>query len=130
MDEEDLMTLNSADVYLEGIVLKLDKDMDPLKLTFDRNGKLAMITFCTTDTIGLNKKMTVKKYEFLYYPYVKIYTPSAARHMQVVKVFDYLKKKYINDLEVIDTSGYWQNRDEEELKVRMWKAGTEKRLTF
>jgi len=28
----------------------------------------------------------------------------------------------VKDLEVIDTSMYWENRDEEELKVMMWKA--------
>jgi hypothetical protein len=128
LDDEDLLTLNSADVYLEGIVLKIDRETDPLKLTFDKNGKLATISFCTTDTVGLNKKLTVKKYEFLYYPFIKLYTPNAERHIQVVKLLDYLKKKYIKDLEVIDTSGYWNNRDEEELKVRIWKAGTEKRL--
>lgn len=128
LDDEDLMTLNSADVYLDGIVLKPDKDMDPLKLTFDKNGRLATISFCTTDTVGLNKKLTVKKYEFLYYPYVKIYTLNAERHIQVVKLLDYLKKKYIPDLEVVDTSGYWKNRDEEELKVRVWKAGNERKL--
>jgi hypothetical protein len=78
--------------------------------------------------VGLNKKLTVKKYEFLYYPYIKLYTPNAERHIQVVKLLDYLKKKYIKDLEVIDTSGYWNNRDEEELKVKMWKAGSERKL--
>jgi hypothetical protein len=128
LDDEDLLTLNSADVYLEGLVLKIDREMDPLKLTFDKKGKLASISFCTTDTVGLNKKLTVKKYEFLYYPYIKLYTPNAERHIQVIKILDYLKKSYIKDLEVIDTSGYWNNRDEEELKVRIWKAGTEKRL--
>lgn len=128
LDDEDLLTLNSADVYLEGIMLKMERESDPLKFTFDKNGKLATISFCTTDTVGLNKKLTVKKYEFLYYPYVKMYTPNAERHIRVVKLLDYLKKKYIKDLEVIDTSGYWHTRDEEELKVRMWKAGSEKRL--
>lgn len=128
IEGEDLLTLASADVFLEGISLKIDKDTEPLKFTFDKNGKLATISFCTTDTVGLNKKLTVKKYEFLYYPYIKLYTPNADRHMQVIKVLDYMKKKYIKDLEVIDTSFYWNNRDVEELKVRMWKTGNDKKL--
>jgi hypothetical protein len=127
-DNEELLSLSSADVYLEGIILKIDRDMEPLKLTFDKNGKMATISFCTTDTVGLNKKLTVKKYEFLYYPFIKLYTPNAERHIQVIKVLDYLKKKYIKDLEVIDTSFYWNNRDEEELKVKMWKTGNDKKL--
>ena len=122
LDDEELLTLSSADVHLEGIVLKLDNDMDPLKLTFDKNGRLATISFCTTDTAGFNKKFTVKKYEFLYYPYIKIYSVDVENHIRMVKILDYLKKKYIHDLEVIDTSFYWDNRDEEELRVRIWKA--------
>ncbi len=130
LDEEDILTLNSADVFLEGIILGIDSGMDPLRLTFDKKGKLAAISFCTTDTVGLNKKLTVKKYEFLYYPYLKLYTIDAEKHKKVVKILDYLKKTYIKDLEVIDNSFYWDNRDEEELKVRMWKASRpEKTIT-
>ncbi len=127
-DDEDLMTLSSADVYLDGMMLRLDRDMEPLKFIFDKNGKLATISFCTTDTVGLNKRLTVKKYEFLYYPYIKLYTPNAGLHVQVIKVLDYIKKKYIKDLQVIDSSLFWDTRDEEELKVKMWKAGNEKKL--
>jgi hypothetical protein len=128
LDDEDLLTLSSADVYLEGIALQMDRESEPLKFTFDKNGKLATISFCTTDTVGLNKKLTVKKYEFLYYPYIKMYTPNADRHVQIIKLLDYMKKKYIKDLQVIDTSLFWETRDDEELKVKMWKAGSDRKL--
>jgi len=122
MDDADMLTLNSAEVFLEGITLGIERGMEPLKLTFDKKCRLAAISFCTTDTVGLNKKLTVKKYEFLYYPYLKLYTIDAEKHKKAVKILDYLKKTYIKDLEVTDTSFYWETRDEEELKVRMWKA--------
>ncbi len=130
IDDEDLMTLNSSDVFLEGIAMIVDKNSEPFRITFDKSGKLAMISFCTTDTVGINKKLVVKKYEFLYYPYIKIYTNSAEKHIKIVKILEYLKKRYIKDLEVIDTSFYWNNRDEEDLRVKMWKMVKDKKITL
>ncbi|MFP4466134.1 MAG: hypothetical protein ACLFP1_03710 [Candidatus Goldiibacteriota bacterium] len=120
--EEEKITLSSSDVYLDGIIVDVAEDMDPLAFTFDRRGKLATISFHAVKTKGLANKLTVKKYEFLYYPYVKIYTNSFENHRKIVKILDYVKKTYIKDLEVLDTSFYWENRDIEDLKVRMWKA--------
>lgn len=127
-DEENLLTLNSSDVFLEGIAIFMDSNSEPFRITFDKSGKLAMISFCTTDSIGFNKKLVVKKYEFLYYPYIKIYTDNAEKHIKIVKMLDYIKKKYIKDLEVIDTSFYWNNRDEEELRVKIWKMAKDKKI--
>ena len=127
-DTEGLSTLNSSDVYLEGIVLRIDDRIEPLRFTFDKQGKLATISLVATDTKGLNKKLVVKKYEFLHYPFVKVYSHDVDKHKQVVTILDYLKKKYIKDLEVIDTSFYWDNRDEEELKVRLWKSSKDRKI--
>jgi hypothetical protein len=129
-DDEDSLILNSSDVFLEGIAIFVDKYSEPLRITFDKSGKLAMISFCTTDTAGLNKKLVVKKYEFLYYPYIKIYTNNAEKHIRIIKILEYLKKKYIKDMEVIDTSFYWNNHDEEELRVKMWKMVKDKKITL
>ncbi|HPD18659.1 MAG: hypothetical protein KA120_05615 [Candidatus Goldbacteria bacterium] len=129
-DDEDSLILNSSDVFLEGIALFIDKYSEPLRITFDKSGKLAMISFCTTDTAGLNKKLVVKKYEFLYYPYIKIYTNNADKHIRIIKMLEYLKKRYIKDLEVIDTSFYWNNHDEEDLRVKMWKMVKDKKITL
>ncbi|HDQ25406.1 MAG TPA: hypothetical protein ENN43_01510 [bacterium] len=127
-DDEELLSLSSSDVHLEGMTIKIEGGIDPARFTFDKNGKLATISFCTTDTIGLNTKLTVKKYEFLYYPYIKAFTSGAENHLKTVKVLDYIKKKYIHDLEVVDTSFFWDNRDEEDLKVRVWKSARDRNL--
>ena len=37
-------------------------------------------------------------------------------HRTVVKLLDYLSKKYVPNLEVIDNSGYWSTRDEKSLR--------------
>ncbi len=33
-------------------------------------------------------------------------------HISLVKLLDYLKKRYVPNLEVIDNTGYWSSRDE------------------
>lgn len=121
-DDSGIQTLSSSEVYLEGIVIHIMRDADPVRLTFDKNGRLATISFSATDTPGFNKKLTVKKYEFIYYPFIKLLTRDADYHAQAVKLFDYVKKKYIFDLEVMDPSYYWETRDVEQLKVKLWKA--------
>ena len=115
-------TLSSSEVYLEGIVIKPWQDHDPIRLTFDRAGRISTIAFSATDTQGFNKKLTVKKYEFLYYPYIKLFTRCYEEHVQAVKILDYVKKRYVRDLEVLDPSFYWVARDDEQLRVKFWRA--------
>ena len=86
------------------------------------NGKLPTISFSTTYTPGFNKKLTVKKYEFIYYPFIKLFTRDADYHSQAVKLQEYVKKKYNYYLEVMHPSYYWETRDVEQLKVKLWKA--------
>lgn len=125
MKDYDVMqtqTLSSSEVFLEGIAIKIRPDCDPIRFTFDKTCRLATIAFLSTDTSGLHKKLTVKKYEFLYYPYVKLYTAGAEYHSQVVKLLDYVKKRYVKDLDVVDSSLFWETRDEEMLRVKIWKS--------
>lgn len=118
----ETQTISSSEVFLEGISIKIRPDFEPIRFTFDRSGRLSTIAFLSTDTSGLHKKLTVKKYEFLYYPYVKLHTEGADYHAQVIKLLDYIKKRYIKDLEVVDSSFYWETRDDEMLKVKIWKT--------
>jgi len=118
----EITRVSSADVYLDGINLYIDRGNDPLALSFDKNGSLATVSMQLVRDPGSTQKITIKRYEFMYSPYIKMFTRNAEHHIKAVKVLDYIKKKYVKDLEVIDTSMYWENRDEEELKVMMWKA--------
>ncbi len=127
--ENEQLQVKGTDVYLEGLSISINKGVEPLNLTFDKKGQLAAISFYTTDTVGINSKITVKKYEFMYYPYIKIYTGNYDTHKKMVKILDYVKKKYIKNLEVIDTSFYWDNRDEENLIIKFWKERKNKQIT-
>jgi hypothetical protein len=42
----------------------------------------------------------------------------ADAHRTVVKLLDYLRKKYVPNLEVIDPTGYWMTRDDSILEFR------------
>jgi hypothetical protein len=125
---EGMQTLSSSEVYLEGIMIKPDPERDPIRFTFDRSGRMSTIAFSTSDTSAFTKKITVKKYEFLYFPYVKMVTRDYDHHVQVVKLLDYVKKRYVKDLEVVDNSSYWETRDEEQLHVKFWKVMNSRNL--
>jgi hypothetical protein len=127
--ENEITHFKGPDVYLEGISIGISKGVEPLKFTFDKNGQIAAISFYTTDTVGINSKITVKKYEFMYFPYIKIYTGNYETHIKMIKILDYVKKKYIKNLEVIDTSFFWDNRDEEALILKFWKERKNKQIT-
>ena len=127
-DTDETRHVNSSEVYLEGIQVELEKGLDPLRFSFDKKGKLASISLYTSDTIGFHRKLTVKKYEFLYFPYIKINTGNYENHIKVVKLLDYFGKAYFSGFSVTDTSFYWENRDEEDLKVRFWKSAKNREI--
>jgi|GEM_PF-1227886 len=116
-------TLPAGKVFLEGMAIRISDDMDPVMLSFDAEGKLATISFQDIHTQKFSGTgMSVKKVEFIHQKYIKIYTGTTENHKVAVRLLDYLGKKYIKDLDVTDTSFYWERRDEEELRVRMWKS--------
>ncbi|PKL92521.1 MAG: hypothetical protein CVV21_01835 [Candidatus Goldiibacteriota bacterium HGW-Goldbacteria-1] len=123
----EIRKVSSAEVYLDGISLFIDHGNDPLTFSFDKNGSMATVSMQLVDDPLSTHKITVKKYEFMYSPYIKMFTRNAEHHIKAVKVLDYIKKKYVTDLEVIDTTMYWETRDEEELKVIMWKSAGKNR---
>lgn len=126
--DDGFIPVPKTDVYLEGIMTTIASNMDPLRLTFDKAGKLATIAFTSGESSSHAGKVTVKKFEFLYYPYIKLITNNQENHAKAVKILDYLKKRYIPALEVTDTSGYWDSRDEEELRVKFWKQKKDREI--
>ena len=98
---------------LRGIRLTLNKTTSPLQLTFDKDGYLSHIYYekAPADLMSpQNKAMRQVLHQ--------VHTSTAARagdiatHKTVVKLLDYVKKRYVPNLEVIDNTGYWYSRDE------------------
>jgi hypothetical protein len=96
---------------LRGIRLTLNKTTSPLQLTFDKDGYLSHIYY---EKMPAEKGATPATRQVLH----QVHTSTSIRandpgtHISVVKLLDYLKKRYVSNLEVIDNTGYWYSRDE------------------
>lgn len=105
--------LPTTRLTLRGIRITLNKTTSPLQLTFDKDGYLSHIYYekAPADLMSPQSKATRQVLH-------QVHTSTAARagdagtHMTVVKLLDYLKKRYVPNLEVIDNTGYWYSRDE------------------
>lgn len=108
----------STRLTLNGIRIKLGKNEAPLQLTFDKDGYLSNIY---TESVvreiparGTAKGASGLKSQVLH----QVHTSTNLRsgeiqpHITLVKLLDYLKKRYVPNLEVIDNTGYWYSRDE------------------
>ena len=103
---------------LNGIRIKLGKNTPPLQLTFDKDGYLSHI-FMESVPVGFpvrgsGKSVTTPKTQIMH----QVHTSTSLRsgevqtHITLIKLLDYLKKRYVPNLEVIDNTGYWYSRDE------------------
>ena len=96
---------------LRGIRLTLNKTTSPLQLTFDKDGYLSHIYY---EKGPAEKGAAPATRQILH----QVHTSTSIRandpgtHVAVVKLLDYLKKRYVSNLEVIDNTGYWYSRDE------------------
>jgi len=95
---------------LRGVRLVLHKSATPLQLTFDKDGYLSHIYHEKQPTEGVGRQLLHQ-----------VHTATSIRasdpqvHVTLVKLLDYVKKRYVPNLEVIDNTGYWYSRDEKVL---------------
>jgi len=104
---------------LQGVRVVLNRQTTPLQLTFDKDGYLSHIYY---------EKAPMEMAEVMN-PHVpsqgatrqllhQIHTSTTVRsqdpqsHKTLIKLLDYVKKRYVPNLEVIDNTGYWYSRDE------------------
>ncbi len=105
---------------LKGIRLTLNKAASPLQLTFDKDGYLSHIYYEKTATEAPVRGSAPGNRQILH----QIHTSTGIRatdaqvHVTLVKLLDYVKKRYIPNLEVIDNTGYWYSRDESVLSPK------------
>jgi hypothetical protein len=105
---------------LKGIRLTLSKTMTPLQLTFDKDGYLSHIYYETVMTENPLRVGVEKTTQILHQIHTSttIKNSNAQDHISLIKVLDYVKKKYVPNLEVIDNTGYWYSRDESVLSPK------------
>ena len=101
----------TAKLSLRGIRVTLNKTTSPLQLTFDKDGYLSHIYYekAASDTA---QKGSAKPVLHQIHTSTSVRNSDAQSHITLVKLLDYVKKRYVPNLEVIDNTGYWYSRDE------------------
>ena len=94
--------------FLKGILLQLHPNCEPLVLFFDKDGWLQTLFSLILKTEGKFDSEA---------PLISVKTQFAPPdiHITIVKLLEFIRNRYIPDLEVIDEGGYWENRDQARL---------------
>ncbi|MGH7442540.1 MAG: hypothetical protein ACREKE_07710 [bacterium] len=102
-------------LVLAGLKVIVHPQTDPLWLTFDEAGVLTRLGGYALGSF------TNPRLGLLHQSQASIQTSigGVALHRTVVGLLDYLKRAYVRDLDVVDDSGFWQNRDEGALRLLM-----------
>ena len=83
-----------------GISLNIHPDCEWLSLVFDNTGKIVSPMELHFGEKGISE-----------YQFIKTQFAGAEIHIAVVNILKYVQKKYIENLEVIDESKYWETGD-------------------
>ena len=117
-----VQTINPP-LTLKGIKLIVHPQTDPLWFTFNPEGEITRLSYYAVDYyIGKKPSDPVsRKFEFVHQAQASIQTSVGGPelHKLVIRLLDYVKGRYIPGLTVMDDSGYWENRDANELKKLM-----------
>jgi hypothetical protein len=104
LEINELQTEIIGHLPLKGIELKLHPHCESLTLYFDKEGNLSTpFSLIMMNEGKLNPEES----------YISVKTQFAPPdiHISIVKLLEFLKNRYIPDLEVIDEGGYWNSRD-------------------
>jgi hypothetical protein len=103
---------------LKGVRIVLGKNPAPLQLTFDKDGYLSHIYHEAPARENVPRGSTrgappaARPILHQVHTSTSLRAGDAPAHITLVKLLDYLKKRYVPNLEVIDNTGYWYSRDE------------------
>jgi nucleoid DNA-binding protein len=115
---------------LRGIRLNIAPHSSQVQFTFDQEGYLAHLYYEAAETAGSplrsGKPAPARGVRTPVEPKVlhHLHTHTVLReghpetHRTLVRLLDYLLKRYVPNLEVIDNTGYWTTRDEQALGGR------------
>ncbi len=105
---------------LRGIRLTLNPNTSPLQLTFDKDGYLSHIYYEKAPPSTRRQGAPAAARQFLHQVHTStsLRQNDASSHITLVKLLDYVKKRYVPNLEVIDNTGFWHSRDESVLSPK------------
>jgi hypothetical protein len=102
----------TGNLPLQGITILPHENCEPLWLSFDTHGYLA-------DPVGTSIVDQGTKDQGKTWLSTKTQFTPPRIHAAIIKLLQYLKKRYISDLEVQDDGGYWESGDIHELERRI-----------
>ncbi|HUO57530.1 MAG TPA: hypothetical protein VMV05_05075 [bacterium] len=103
--------LPGARLSLRGVRVTLNKTVSPLQLTFDKDGYLSHIYYEKAPNELNPRGVAARQLLHQIHTSTNIRNSDAQSHVTLVKLLDYVKKRYVPNLEVIDNTGYWYSRD-------------------
>ena len=106
---------------VQGLKIYVHPQTDPLWLTFDQEGLLTRLGSYPLAQVRRDGDLSASRYGFVHQSQASMQTSIGGPllHSTVVSLLDYLKRAYIPGLKVDDETGYWEQRDPEELKRLM-----------
>ena len=106
MDEDGYI---KGHIPLRGVNVIIHPKAESLSFLFDKNGNLRNILMMTYK----NGKESEASYIFIKTQFAPIEI-----HITIIKLLEYVKRKYISNLEVIDEGNYWETRDKKILEEK------------
>jgi len=101
---------DEADPHFRGIIVNPKGDCEPLCFIFDRQGRLRPLMDL------LDEQVEPTKYSFS--TSTKTQFAEIERHVWIIGLLRYLKKRYLGNLKVSDEGEYWDTEDLEKLREK------------
>ena len=109
--------LFEEDQDVNGIIISVDENCEPLPFLFDASGRLCSM---------MHEYYSEEESEYRYIVSVKTQFTSLDIHIAIIRLLKYIKGKYIRDLNVRDEGEFWQTEDRALLQQKIEK--TEKHI--
>ena len=97
-------------IPIKGLNVTIHPKAESLSFLFDKNGNLRNLLVMTYKNWNESEVSNI----FIKTQFVPIET-----HITIIKLLEYIKKKYISNLEVIDEGNYWETRDKNILEEKL-----------
>lgn len=97
-------------IPIKGLNVTIHPKAESLSFLFDKNGNLRNLLMMTYKN---GKESEISNI------FVKTQFAPIEIHITIIKLLEYIKKKYISNLKVIDEGSYWETRDKNILEEKL-----------
>jgi len=97
-------------IPIKGLNVTIHPKAESLSFLFDKNGNLRNLLVMTYKNGNESEVSNI---------FIKTQFVPIEIHITIIKLLEYIKKKYISNLEVIDEGNYWETRDKNILEEKL-----------